>query len=154
MHPKLWFWTAALAALAAVVACGGVGIRAIRSGDVRRHRRAMLTSALLVALFLVSYAVKVEVLGAEDRSAWTALDHAILYAHELCITAMLGAGFVALYQAWRFHRVLGAPPRIPPDPGSLPGRAVHRRAGRIAAWSGLLAFLTAIGVWAGMILRD
>jgi putative membrane protein len=153
LDAKLWFWTGALATLAAVVACGIRGVRAIRAGDVARHRRAMVAGALLVGLFLACYVVKVRLLGVEDRSTWTALDHAILYTHELCVAVMLGAGAVALSQAWRFRRALGAPPRIPADPAALPGRAVHRFAGRIAAGSGLLAFLTAIGVWAGMVLR-
>lgn len=146
MDPKLWFWTGALANLGAVVGCGFAGVRAIRRGEVRRHRLFMGSAAGLIGLFLVAYAVKVPLLGREDRSAWTRLDHAVLYVHELCIAVMLLAGATALVQAWR------ARARIDLDapPPSLP---LHGRAGRIAAWAGLFAFLTAGGVWAGMLAR-
>ena len=83
MNAKLVFWTVALADLAIVVACGARGVRAIRRGEVRTHRRMMLMSTALVALFLVSYLAKVAWLGKEDRSAWTAFDHAVLGIHEL-----------------------------------------------------------------------
>jgi uncharacterized membrane protein YozB (DUF420 family) len=153
VNPRLVYWTVALADLAIVVGCGARGIRAIRRGEVRTHRRMMLTASALVALFLVSYFAKVAWLGKEDRSAWTALDHAILGAHELCIAAMLIAGGFALFRAWCFQAKLQPAWTIPPGADALPGRAQHRRAGRIAAWSGALAFVTAIGVWAGMLLR-
>jgi len=152
VNAKLVFWTVALADLAIVVACGARGVRAIRRGEVRTHRRMMLTSTALVALFLASYVAKVAFLGKEDRSGWTALDHAILGTHELCIAAMLLAGAWALFRAWRFQARLRPDWVIPPGDG-LPGRAQHRRAGAIAKWSGALAFVTAIGVWAGMLLR-
>jgi uncharacterized membrane protein YozB (DUF420 family) len=153
VNAKLLFWTAALANLALVVACGARGVRAIRRGEVRAHRRMMLTACALVALFLASYVAKVAVLGHEDRSAWTALDHAILGTHELCIAAMLLAGGYALFRGLRFQARLRPSWSIPPDRDALPGREEHRRAGSIAKWSGALAFVTAIGVWAGMLLR-
>jgi uncharacterized membrane protein YozB (DUF420 family) len=128
-------------------------VRAIRRGEVRAHRWLMLVASALVGVFLASYLFKVASLGKEDRSAWTALDHAILYTHELCIAVMLLAGGTALFRAWRFRRALGPALAIPPGADSLPGRAQHRRAGRIATWAGLFAFLTAIGVWTGMLLR-
>jgi uncharacterized membrane protein YozB (DUF420 family) len=153
MDPKLLFWTLALANLAIIVACGVRGVGAIRRGDVRAHRRMMLTATVLVGVFLGSYVVKVVALGKEDRSAWTQLDYAFLYTHELCITVMLLAGFTALYQAWRFRKALAPDLQIPIDPATKPNQSRHRKAGNLARWSGLFAFLTAIGVWAGMLLR-
>ncbi len=153
MTASLVYWSAALANLAVIVACGARGVRAIRRGEVRTHRRLMLVSSALVALFLVSYLAKVAWLGKEDRSAWTALDHAILYTHETCIAAMLIAGGYALFRGWRFQPLLRPDWVIPPGADSLPGRERHRRAGSVAKWSGALAFVTAIGVWAGMLLR-
>ena len=153
MNASLVYWTAALANLAVIVACGSRGVRAIRRGEVRTHRRMMLTACALVALFLVSYLAKVHWIGKEDRSAWTALDRAFLYTHETCIAAMLLAGAYALFRGWRFQRALRPDWVIPPGADALPGRAQHRRAGAIAKWSGALAFATAIGVWAGMLLR-
>jgi uncharacterized membrane protein YozB (DUF420 family) len=151
--PNLWFWTVALANLGVVVACGARGVRAIRRGDARTHRRMMLAATALVGLFLASYLLKVAWLGREDRSTWTAIDYAILYVHELCVAAMLVAGGTALFRGLRFQRLLRPSWRVPTAADSLPGRATHRRAGRIAAWAGTLAFLTAIGVWTGMLLR-
>jgi putative membrane protein len=153
VNPKLVYWTLALTNLAVIVGCGARGVRAIRRGEVRTHRRLMLTASALVALFLVSYLAKVAWLGKEDRTAWTALDHAVLGIHELCVAAMLLAGGVALYRALRFQAKLGPGWSIPPGADALPGRNQHRRAGTIAKWSGVLAFVTAIGVWAGMLLR-
>jgi uncharacterized membrane protein YozB (DUF420 family) len=149
---SLWFWSASLANLAGIVLCGWAGIRAVRGGDVRTHRACMATCAMLVGAFLAAYAAKVALIGREDRSAWTRLDYAVLYAHELCIAAMLGAGALALWRAWRFRRALAPGPSLPSVP--LPGGAQHRLFGRVAAWSGLFAFVTAIGVWAGMWARS
>jgi uncharacterized membrane protein YozB (DUF420 family) len=151
--PNFAYWTAALVNLAVIAACGTRGVRAIRRGEVRTHRRMMLVSSALVALFLVSYVAKVEWLGKEDRSAWTALDRGILYAHETCIAAMLVAGSYALFRGWRFQRRLRPDWVIPSGADALPGRSSHRRAGAIAKWSGALAFVSAIGVWVGMLLR-
>jgi len=153
VNANLVYWTGALADLAVIVWCGARGVRAIRRGEVRTHRRMMLVSTALVALFLVSYLLKVAWLGKEDRSAWTALDHAILYTHETCIAAMLVAGGIALFRALRFQARLRPGWSIPPGRDALPGSDQHRRAGAVAKWSGALAFVTAIGVWAGMLLR-
>ena len=94
MSPTLVFWSAALANLAAIVGCGAFGIRAVKRGDVRRHRACMVACALLVGVFLGAYALKVAFLGREDRSAWTSLDYAVLYTHELCI-AVIGVFQIA-----------------------------------------------------------
>lgn len=45
-----------------------VGWRAIRRGDVARHRAAMLSTAGLFALFLVAYLYRVALLGPTDFS--------------------------------------------------------------------------------------
>jgi uncharacterized membrane protein YozB (DUF420 family) len=153
MDAKLLFWTLALLNLAVITVCGQRAIAAIRRGDVRTHRRMMLTATALVGVFLGSYVAKVILLGKEDRAFWTPIDYAILYTHELCITAMLIAGAIALFQAWRFRHALPEDGTPPNDPASQPVRARHTRAGTLAKWSGLLAFLTAIGVWTGMLLR-
>lgn len=151
MDPKLLYWSGALLNLAVIVGCVAEGVRAIRRGEVRRHRRLMLTCAALVALFFVSYGMKVAMLGKEDRELWTGLDHALLYVHELCITAMLLAGSYAGFRAWRFRAKLGASLELPSEP--LPGRDAHRRAGWIAVIGAVFAFLTAAGVLLGMFAR-
>jgi uncharacterized membrane protein YozB (DUF420 family) len=153
VNANLAYWTGALANLAVVVWCGASGVRAVRRGEVRTHRRMMLVATALVALFLVSYLLKVAWLGKEDRSAWSSLDYAILYVHETCIAAMLVAGGIALFRALRFQARLRPDWSIPPGRDALPGRDLHRRAGSVAKWGGALAFVSAIGVWAGMLLR-
>ena len=107
MDPKLLYWSAALANLGVLLVCAVMGVRRVRRGDVAGHRRMMLTCAALVGLFLASYAFKVAVLGKEDRSLWTALDYGVLYVHELCISAMLLAGGLAVMRARRFRNSLG-----------------------------------------------
>ncbi|MGH0029115.1 MAG: DUF420 domain-containing protein [Myxococcota bacterium] len=151
MDPKLAYWTGALLNLGVITLCVVLGVRAIRRGQVRRHRNLMLTSAALVGLFLASYAVKVMVLGKEDRSLWTSLDYAVLYVHELCIAAMLLAGGLAIFRAWRFRSRLGPDGTLPAEP--LPGGPSHRRAGRVAVVGVVLGFVTAGGVLFGMFAR-
>lgn len=152
IDPKLAFWCAALVNLGALVACAATGVLAIRRGDVRTHRRRMLTSATLVGVFLVSYLVKVALLGREDRSLWTALDRGVLYVHETCVAAMLCGGAYAAWRAFRFRARLG-PELVLPREGALPGRLPHRRAGWVAVVGAALAFVTAGGVLAGMFAR-
>src|SRR5262245_16493929 len=147
MDPKLIFWCAALANLGAIVLFAGTGVLAVRRGDVRKHRRRMLTAASLVGLFLVSYLIKLAALGREDRSLWTSLDRSVLYVHETFVAAMLLGGVYAGWRAWQFRARLGPSLLLPRD-GELPGRAPHRRAGWIALIGAAMAFVTAGGVLA------
>jgi hypothetical protein len=152
MDPKLVYWTAALVNLLAVVVCAAAGVRRIRRGELRAHRRLMLTAAALVGLFLVSYLGKLAALGREDRSLWTDADLAVLYLHEGCIAVMLIGGGLAGSRAWRFRRTLGAGPLR--DRKSRAGdRVWHRRAGWAAVVACAFAFATAAGVLAGMYAR-
>jgi hypothetical protein len=64
---------------------------------------------------------------------------------------MLLGGAVAGFRAWRFRHRLGPDFELPEGP--LPGGALHRRAGRVAAVGAALGFLTAVGVLAGMFAR-
>src|SRR5262245_62858368 len=88
---SLVYWTAALANLGVIVTCGARGVRAIRRGEVRTHRRMMLVSTALVAAFLLSYLAKVAWLGKEDRTAWTPLDRGLLAPHETPTAGMPAA---------------------------------------------------------------
>lgn len=153
MDAKLVYWTAALANLAVIAACLVAGVARIRRGDLRGHRRRMLAAAALVGLFLISYALKLALLGREDRSHWAPLDLAILYVHELCIGAMLAAGAAAGILARRLQRRLTGAAQLLPAHAALPGRRAHRRAGRAAVVAGLLALASAVAVLAGMYAR-
>jgi uncharacterized membrane protein YozB (DUF420 family) len=151
MDPKLAFWCIAFANLGVIVACTVAGVRAVRRGDIRTHRRFMLSSAVLVGCFLLGYALKLLLLGREDRSAWSPLDHTVLYVHESFVAAMLLGGAWAGWRASRFRAHLGRSLTLPSRP--LPGRLQHRSAGWIAVVGASLAFATAGGVLAGMFVR-
>jgi len=111
----------------------------------------MQLAGSLVGLFLVSYAVKLPLLGREDRSLWSASEHWILYVHELCIIAMLTAGAVAVFYARRLGEIRDGP--NPAPEASERDRSIHRIAGRIAVASSLFALLTAAAVLKGMYSR-
>jgi putative membrane protein len=153
MDPKLAFWTFALLEMGVVVAFAAAGVRAVRRGDVERHRRRMLTAAALVLVFVLSYAGKLAVLGREDRSGWGATSIWILRVHELCVFTMLAAGGVALARALRLRRTrdVTTDPGDPPAPVELVRR--HRRAGRTAVVAAVLGFALAMLVLAGMYRR-
>jgi len=102
-------------------------------------------------LFLVSYAVKLPLLGREDRSQWSSSELWTLYAHELFIVAMLAAGAVAAFHASRFGEVRDGP--NPAPEAAERDRSIHRIAGRIAVGSSLFALLTAAAVLKGMYSR-
>ena len=154
MDAALAFWSAALADLAAVAACAVAGVRRIRRGDVRGHRRLMRSAAALVVLFLAAYLLKLRLLGHEDRSLWTPFDQAVLYVHELCVAAMLVGGALALLRARRFRDQLGEALVRPPSGDPLRGGAEHRRAGWIAVVGALCGLATATLVLLGMYARS
>ena len=111
----------------------------------------MRIAGSLVGLFLVSYAMKLPMLGREDRSLWSTSELLTLYAHELCIVTMLVAGVVAALHARRFGEIRDGPNPAPDASGS--DRRVHRIAGRIAIIASLFALFTAAAVLTGMYSR-
>lgn len=153
MDPKLAYWTAAFANMTLLMALAAVGARHARRGEIARHRRAMRTAALLVGLFLVSYPFKLAWLGREDMASWSTVSVGMLRLHETCVLVMLGAGGLALRRGLRLGRtraLIDAPDAPVPGPEALAG---HRRMGRIALASVLLAWATAGVVLAGMYGR-
>ena len=113
----------------------------------------MLTAAALVVLFVVSYVVKLAVLGREDLTTWGVLSIWVLRIHELCVLTMVVGGTVALSRALRLRRSRNFT-RRPEDPPA-PARSVrwHRGAGRTAACAAALGFALAACVLAGMYRR-
>lgn len=154
MDPGIVFWSAALANLSVIVALTVRGVRQIRRNETAAHRRSMLTACALVALFLASYVVKRLVIGAEDLSVWSVGHRVNLYVHESLVATMLIAGTVAFLRGRRLARTRrvthnDADPRA--DPAQL---RRHRGAGWIAVVSSWLAFATACGILAGMLVRS
>jgi uncharacterized membrane protein YozB (DUF420 family) len=153
MDAHLLFWSLALANMALLVAVSARGVQLARRGRYAAHRRAMRTAAALVVLFLVAYAGKRSMLGAEDLTAWSGPHRVNLWVHESFVAAMLLAGGVALLFARRLGRSRLLTGR-PEDP--LPGpdaRRRHRRAGWAALVAAGAGLLTAAGILAGMIAR-
>lgn len=151
MDAHLAFWTAALADLGAVAVCAVLGVRRVRRGDAGGHRRLMQLAVSGILLFLLAYALKLPLLGREDRSVWDARSLSALYIHETCVLAMLIGGGVALWRARRFGpELLRFDAR---DPAAVAGRRQHRIAGRVAATAALFAFATAAVVLWGMYQR-
>ena len=153
MDAKLVYWTAALVNLAAVVALALLGWRRARRGEFQAHRRAMLGACWLVVAFLVSYLLKVGVLGREVLGIWAPRYVNSLHVHESFVLLMLLCGLGALLQARR----LGLPrgPDSPPiEAGRLSrGVRIHRWLGRIGVVASACAFGTAAYVLWGMYER-
>jgi uncharacterized protein DUF420 len=153
MDPKLLYWTAALVNLGAVVVCAGVGLRRVRRRELEAHRRSMLAAAWLVAAFLVSYGLKVALLGHEQLELWDARYVRGLHVHESFVLGMLACGGAALFQARR----LGLPrgPSSPPFEARRLARELrlHRWLGRIGIASSACGFATAAYVLWGMYER-
>lgn len=153
MDPKLLYWTGAFANMGLIVALAWAGVRQRRRGDIARHRRRMLAAAALVGLFLVSYAVKLALLGREPLELWEREEVWILRAHETCVAAMLLGGGLA---AWR-GRALGRTRSVTRDPADplapAPLARGHRRAGWLAVVAAVLGFASAGLVLLGMYLR-
>ena len=154
MDPKLLFWAAALINLGVLCGYAIYGVRYARRGEIARHRRAMKIASLLIGAFLGAYILKVIFLGKEDQSVWSQLDVWVLRIHELFVVFMLVGGSVAWVQARKLipTRLVTHDANDPqPDPRVL---RIHRLAGRTAVISSVLAFILAIGVMAGMVLRQ
>lgn len=153
MQPSLLFWTGALVNLGVVCGVALLGVRCARRGEIARHRRAMKLASGLVFAFLLAYGMKVQLIGREDRSLWSAFDLWVLRVHEVFVVLMLGAGATAWIQSRRLlgTRAVTRDAKDPdPDPNTL---RIHRRAGRIAVVSAVLGFLLAVGVLIGMVRR-
>jgi uncharacterized membrane protein YozB (DUF420 family) len=153
VDPKLFYWSGALALMATMAWLVASGVRAVRRGDVARHRRRMGAAGALVAAFLVSYVAKVIVLGHEDLDAWESAARRVLYLHETFVTCLLLGGLTAAGLAWSF-RGTRAVTRSAADPAPPAARLRwHRRAGWTAVVSAFGGLLTAALMLLGMLRR-
>ena len=153
MDPKLWFWTFALLNMGAVVGLAARGVRALRAGDIPKHRRSMTTAGWLVVGFLVAYVMKRIALGPEDLSVWSHAARTNLRVHETFVAWLLVGGGTTLALGRRLartRRVTGRAEDPAPDPALV---RRHRRLGWSAVIASLLGFLTACAILAGMFGR-
>ena len=153
MDPKLSFWTLALLNMAAVVVLATRGVRAIRAGEIAKHRRSMTAAGWLVVAFLGSYVVKRLVLGPEDLSVWSQAARINLWVHESFVAWLLVGGCVTLVLGRRIARTRRVTGRAEdPAPNAAQLRR-HRRFGWSAVVASVLGFATACGILAGMFSR-
>ncbi len=153
MDAKFLFWSAALLNMAALFGLVCNGVRQVRRGNVRAHRRSMIGATCLVTTFLVAYLFKVTLLGKEDFALWSRAAVWNLRFHESCVLLMLLAGTLALRRARRLRGTRNVT-RERDDP-MAPERLVrsHTRAGWTAVSAAALGLLTAAIVLAGMYGR-
>jgi hypothetical protein len=153
VDPKLWFWTFALLNMAAVVALALRGVRAIRAGEIAKHRRSMTTAGWLVVGFLVSFVVQRVVLGPENFSLWSHGARLNLRVHESFVTWLLVGGGTALFLGRRIARTRRVTRRAEDPAADAAQLRRHRRFGWSAVIASALGFATACGILAGMFAR-
>lgn len=117
----------------------GSGVRAIRRGDVVRHRRRMLASFGLFALFLTLYLYRVAILGPTEFPGPEAVRTYVYYPFLLVhiLFAIVCVPFV-------FYALLTASTR----PVAAIYETRHRTAGRIAAGLWLVSFTMGVAIYA------
>ncbi len=153
MDPKLLFWTGALVNMGVIVALAAGGVWQRRRGNVAGHRRRMLAAAVLVALFVAAYLLKLLFLGREALESWSPGAVWMLRVHEACVAVMLAGGGTAALRALVLRRTRNAT-HDPGDPEAPAGVAAwHRRAGWAAVVASALGLVTAGFVLAGMYQR-
>lgn len=127
-----------LAAIASIT----IGVRAIRSGRIDRHRRAMLASTLLFATFLVLYLYR---LSLEGPTTFEGPD--VLYQFVYLPILAIHILFAIICLPFVFHALLLAGTR----PIEQLPETVHARVGRVAAFLWVVSF--ALGITIYLLLR-
>ncbi|WP_436924123.1 DUF420 domain-containing protein [Halosimplex amylolyticum] len=115
-----------------------VGWRAIRRGDVARHRAAMLATTVLFALFLVAYLYRVAILGPTEFTGPPLVESAV-YPAVLGIHIVLAVVCVPLVI---YVLLLAATHTVPELRETR-----HPRVGRVAAALWLISFTLGVVVY-------
>lgn len=109
----------------------GVGLRSVRTGDIDRHRTAMLAAAGLFALFLALYLYRIALVGTTEftgpQAIYTYVYLPVLAIHMLFAIVCVPLVIYALVLAGAHTRA------------ELP-RTSHPRVGRLAAPLWLVSF--------------
>jgi len=132
----------AVISLAAIGSIIG-GVRAIRRGDVDRHRRLMVGTFALFVLFLVLYLYRVTLEGPTDFAGPAAVE-TYVYLPLLAIHILLA---IVAIPAVYYTLLLAAS-----HPVSELGRTNHPRAGKLAASLWLISFTLGVVVYAMLYL--
>jgi uncharacterized membrane protein YozB (DUF420 family) len=153
MDAKVVYWTGAWLNFSLLFAYAVLAVRCVKMGDAAMHRRYMITASTLVVLFLLSYVVKLMVLGREDMSVWSARDVNVLRFHETCVLAMVVAGGLTLWLGRRIRRTRSFTKQREDELASAGVLRTHRIAGRVAVIGAALGWLSAGFVLLGMYER-
>ncbi|MDS0294671.1 DUF420 domain-containing protein [Halogeometricum luteum] len=108
-----------------------LGVRAIRRGDVSRHRTLMLTTLALFVAFLVCYLYRIALVGTAEFPGPAAV-YRFVYLPTLAIHILLAIACIPLV----YYAVLVAVTR----PVAEIYDSAHRRVGRVAASLWLVSF--------------
>ena len=153
MEPKVLYWTGAFINLGFVVGIALFGLAQLKAGRPARHRKMMITSACLVVGFLLSYGVKLFVLGREDLSVWSSAAIWTLRFHETCILIMIVAGCLGFNWGRQLHSTRNFT-LVATDEFAPEGLGTkHKRAGIAALGGAVLGLLSSGFVLAGMYSR-
>ena len=130
-----------LNAIISVAAIGTIlaGVRAIRAGEVDRHRALMLASFGLFAAFLLLYLYRVAVLG---PSTFPGPDRVRTYVYLPVL--LVNIGLAVFCVPFVFYALLSASTR----PISAIYDSNHRAAGRVAATLWLISFSMGVIIYA------
>ncbi len=120
-----------------------LGVRAIRRGDVERHRRLMVSTFALFVTFLVLYLYRVTLEGPTDFGGPAAVE-TYVYLPVLAIHILLA---IAAIPAVYYTLLLAAT-----HPVSQLSETNHPRAGKLAATLWLVSFSLGIVVYAMLYL--
>lgn len=115
-----------------------VGVHAIRNREIARHRRAMLTSAGLFALFLALYLYRISLEGPTVFDGPDAVRQ-FVYLPMLAIHILLAIGCVPLVYYALLLAVTHPVEELPRTP--------HPRVGRVAATLWLVSFALGVTVY-------
>jgi putative membrane protein len=127
-------------AVISLLAIGAIlgGVRAIRNGNVARHRRAMLSALALFATFLVLYLYRVNLLGPSDFGGPDAI-YQFVYLPFLAVHILLAIACIPLL----YYVVLLAATH---SVAELP-QTRHPTVGKVAAALWLVSFSMGVGVY-------
>lgn len=114
-----------------------LGVRAIKGGDIERHRKLMGTAFGLFAVFLVGYLYRVALVGPTEFPASGLIEtvyHLVLGIHVTLAVVCVPLLFYTLLLAWS-HPVSEIP------------RTNHRKVGKVAAPLWALSFALGVVVY-------
>jgi len=141
MTANLAYWLFAYVLMSVTLVIAFRGVVHARARRFEAHMKAMVLACNILLFFVLTYVLKVFVLGREDKTDWTMLDLVILRVHESFIAIMLITGTRARLLARKLKGRLDNP--LEADRAI---RRSHALAGKIALGAAVCALGTATGV--------